>query len=165
MWSEGFHRTVLILGPPERRSMSYAACDQPWATFLELQRDPQFVVASSKPGCTWEGPSCVPRPAATHAKPRGRSTKVTRQICLCLPAVQPTPDSACLYIGRSLTTASRLLCRVQDWQGGDPGSQEGGASGPPVKVVCYWSGAQGRKMAPFPEPQNTASPHTISDTP
>lgn len=100
------------------RSMSCAACDQPWATFLELQKDPEFVVASSKPGSTWKRPNCVPRPAATHAKPRGRSTKVTRhpRICLCLPAVQPTPESAFqtgLHIGPRLTTASRLFARCK----------------------------------------------------
>lgn len=41
-------------------SMSGAACNWYWATCLELQIDPQFVVAFVEPGCVWERPSYVP---------------------------------------------------------------------------------------------------------
>ena len=70
------------------RSISGAACCQPWDTCLELQSDPQFVAASAGPGCMGEGPSCAPRPAFSSTETGGTSAKIPRypEICLHLMA-------------------------------------------------------------------------------
>ena len=60
------------------RPMSDAACDCSWATYLEIQSDPQYVATSAGFGWMWKRPSCTPRPAFTRFRPRGRLAKTSR---------------------------------------------------------------------------------------
>lgn len=55
------------------------------ATCLELQSDPQFVVASAGPGCTWWGGwgNCIPRLASNPLESRDRSAKGPRHLEIC----------------------------------------------------------------------------------
>lgn len=87
----------------------------------------------------WEVKLCTKASCHQHqAQAQGQVSK-----CPKAPPKPPLPAScstnswvslqACLHIGPRLATASKLLCRAQDWQGGDTGNWEGGASGSPVR--------------------------------
>lgn len=50
---------------------------------MELHGNAQCVATSAGPGCTWQGPSCIPRLASTSSEPGNRPSKGPQLLETC----------------------------------------------------------------------------------